>query len=141
MSQPEDLSITLTTAAEKSATGVSLGRDAWSRLRRNRMAMLCLGTLITIVVLAVFTPLLPLAPPDKHHTNLQYEPPKFSSLFEKTFDFDWKSVAESQSRIAELEQKVNSATDKKEANKIESEIANILLRPYRDAGYPTVGAI
>lgn len=141
MSQPEDLSITLTAAAEKSATGVSLGRDAWRRLRRNRMAMLCLWTLIAITVLAFFTPLLPLAPPDKHHTNLQYEPPKISPLFEKTFDFDWKLVEESQSRIVELEQKLSSTADKKETNKIESEIENILLRPYRDAGYPTVGAI
>ncbi len=140
MSQPEDLSITLTTAAEKSATGVSLGRDAWRRLRRNRMAMVCLGTLIAITALALFTPLLPLAPPDKHHTNLQYEPPKFSPLFERTYDFDWKSVEESQSRIAELEQKLASA-DKREANKITLEMENILLRPYRDAGYPTVGAI
>ncbi|HEX4415206.1 MAG TPA: ABC transporter permease [Lacipirellulaceae bacterium] len=140
MSQPEDLSITLSTAAEQSASGVSLGRDAWRRLRRNRMAMLCLGTLITIGVLAVFTPLLPLAPPDKHHTNLQYEPPKFSPLFEKTFDFDWKEVEESQNRIAELRQKLDSA-DKGDANKIKMEMENILLRPYRDAGYPTVGAV
>jgi oligopeptide transport system permease protein len=140
MSQPEDLSITLSTAAEQSASGASLGRDAWRRLRRNRMAMLCLGTLITIGVLAVFTPLLPLAPPDKHHTNLQYEPPKFSPLFEKTFDFDWKEVEESQNRIAELRQKLDSA-DKGDANKIKMEMENILLRPYRDAGYPTVGAV
>ena len=49
-------------------------------------------------------------------------------------------MEESQSRIAELEQKLSSA-DKSEANKIKLEMENILLRPYRDAGYPTVGAI
>jgi len=140
MSQPEDLSITLSAGAEQSGMGVSLGRDAWRRLRRNRMAMLCLGTLITIVVLAFLTPLLPLAPPDKHHTDLLYEPPKLLPLFEKTFDFDWKSVEESQNRIAELQPKLDSA-DKAEAHKIKMEMENILLRPYRDAGYPTVGAI
>jgi oligopeptide transport system permease protein len=140
MSQPEDLSITLSMAAEQSAKGVSLGGDAWRRLRRNRMAMVCLGTLIAIAALALFTPLLPFAPPDKHHTNLQYEPPKLSPLFEKTFDFDWKGVEDSQARLAELQQKLNSA-DKSDANKIKVEMENILLRPYRDAGYPTVGAI
>jgi oligopeptide transport system permease protein len=139
MSQPEDLSFTLSTAADQAAKGVSLGRDAWRRLRRNRMAMLCLGTLITIAALALFTPLLPLAPPDKHHTNLQYEPPKVSPLFEKTFDFDWKALADSQSRLAELQEKLNSS-DKRDANRIKIEMENILLRPYRDAGYPTVGA-
>ena len=36
--------------------GVSLGHDAWRRLRRNRMAMLSLVTLITIGLLAFFTP-------------------------------------------------------------------------------------
>src|SRR3954465_3191469 len=104
MPQPEDLSFTLSTAVEQSATGVSLGRDAWRRLRRNRMAMLCLGTLIAIGALALFTPLLPLAPPDKHHTNLQYEPPKLSPLLEKTFDFDWKAVEDSHARMAGLQQ-------------------------------------
>ena len=72
------------------------------------MAMVCLGTLITIAALAFFTPLLPLAPPDKHHTNLQYEPPKLSPLFEQTFDFDWKAVEDSDARLAELQQKLDS---------------------------------
>src|SRR4051812_18229725 len=109
MSQPEDLSFTLSAAPEQSTKGVSLGRDAWRRLRRNRMAMLCLATLIAIVALAFFTPLLPLAPPDEHHTNLQYEPPKLSPLIEKTFDFDWKTLEDSQARLAELQQKLNSS--------------------------------
>ena len=70
--------------------GVSLGKDAWRRLRRNRMAMISLTTLITIGLLAFFTPLLPLAAPDKHHTELQYEPPRLSPLFVNTFSLDWK---------------------------------------------------
>ena len=45
--------------------GVSLGSDAWRRLRRNPMAMLSLAMLVTIGVLAFLTPMLPLQPPDQ----------------------------------------------------------------------------
>ncbi len=43
--------------------GVSLGQDAWRRLRRNRMAMVSLATIITIGLLAFLAPMLPLRPP------------------------------------------------------------------------------
>ena len=81
-------------AVSPTPKGVSLGQDAWRRLRRNRMAMASLGTLIAIGLLAFFTPLLPLQPPDKHHTNLQYEPPQLSPLFVKSFRFDWEAIDE-----------------------------------------------
>src|SRR5689334_16189978 len=85
--------------AAQAEKGVSLGRDAWRRLRRNRMAMLSLATLITIVLLAFLTPLLPLAAPDKHHTDLQYEPPKLWPLFVDTFSLDWKAIDETPARL------------------------------------------
>jgi oligopeptide transport system permease protein len=120
--------------------GVSLGQDAWRRLRRNRIAMASLITLVTIGVLAFITPLLPLAPPDKHHTELQYEPPKFSPLFEKTFALDWKSIQNSSSRLADIRQKLATA-DRADVNRLKIEMESILLRPYREAGYPDVGAL
>lgn len=120
--------------------GVSLGQDAWRRLRRNRIAMASLITLVTIGVLAFITPLLPLAPPDKHHTDLQYEPPKFSPLFEKTFRLDWKSIQDSSSRLADIRQKL-AAADPADLKRLKNEMENILLRPYREAGYPDVGAV
>src|SRR6476659_3550806 len=82
-----------------SAKGTSLGYDAWRRLRRNRMAMFSLTTLITIALLAFLTPLLPLAAPDKHHTDLQYEAPKISPLFVNTFSLDWKAIEETPARL------------------------------------------
>src|SRR3954462_8112556 len=82
-----------------SAKGTSLGYDAWRRLRRRRMAMLSLGTLITIALLAFFTPLLPLSAPDKHHTELQYEPPKLSPLFVKTFSLNWQAIEGTSSKL------------------------------------------
>ncbi len=82
--------------------GVSLGQDAWRRLRRNRMAMVSLVSLIVIAVQALFTPLLPLAPPDRHHTDLQYEPPRVSPLFIKTFTLDWPAIDETPGRLREI---------------------------------------
>ncbi len=43
--------------------GVSLGKDAWRRLRRNRVAMLSLAFLVSVSLLAVLTPFLPLQSP------------------------------------------------------------------------------
>jgi len=61
--------------------GVSLGQDAWRRLRKSRVAMLCLWTIVAIALLAIFTPLLPLQPPDRKMTRLQYAAPEFSPLW------------------------------------------------------------
>ena len=43
--------------------GVSLWADAWKRLKRNKAAMISLWSLLTIVLLAILTPLLPLQSP------------------------------------------------------------------------------
>ena len=120
--------------------GVSLGKDAWRRLRRSRVAMFSLATLIAIVSFAFLTPLLPLSPPDKHRTELQYEPPKCSPLFTKSFDLDWKSIEDSPRRLAELRQKLHDATTSN-SPRIKAEVENILLRPYREAGFPDVGPV
>ena len=56
--------------------GVSLGQDAWRRLRKSRVAMLCLGLLVAIIGSAFFTPLLPFQPPDAINTPRQYAPPQ-----------------------------------------------------------------
>src|SRR4051812_7447300 len=95
--------------AAQAANGVSLGKDAWRRLRRNRMAMASLVTLITIGLLAALTPLLPLAPPDKHHTELQYEPPKLAPLFDKTFKLDWTAIQETPSKLAGVRDQLTTA--------------------------------
>src|SRR6476620_2744488 len=89
-------------AGVPSAKGTSLGYDAWRRLRRNRMAMFSLTTLITIALLAFLTPLLPLAAPDKHHTDLQYEPPKLTPLFVNTFSLNWTAIDEMPAKLASV---------------------------------------
>ena len=96
-------------AQPKSDTGVSLGQDAWRRLRKSRVAMLCLGLLVTIFLLAFFTPMLPLQPPDAISTRQQYASPQLTPLLEKTLNLDWSAILAAD----ELSQ-----------------------RPYRDAGFP-----
>ncbi|HEX3601683.1 MAG TPA: ABC transporter permease subunit [Lacipirellulaceae bacterium] len=130
------------------AKGLSLGQDAWRRLRKNHVAMTCLFTLITIAVLAFLTPLLPLAPPDQHHTSLQYEPPKLQPLFDRTFSLNWKAIDEASGQLAEVREKLVAAksqqpTDdsKSEVKRLQNEMQSILYRPYRDAGFPDVGLI
>ncbi len=59
--------------------GVSLGKDAWRRLRRNRVAMFSLWTLVTAYLFAIFTPLLPLQPPQRILTDRQFQPPTFQA--------------------------------------------------------------
>lgn len=55
--------------------GVSLGQDAWRRLKRNRAAMASLGFLMVLAAAAFFTPLLPLQSPRAQETSQQFLPP------------------------------------------------------------------
>ena len=120
--------------------GVSLGQDAWRRLRRNRMAMVSLVTIIAIGLLAFFAPMLPFAPPDKHHTDLQYESPALSPLFARTFNLDWKAIEETPGRLADVRQSFLTSSHP-DRRKMDRELENILLRPYREAGFPDVGPV
>ncbi len=72
--------------------GVSLGKDAWRRLRKSRVAMICLGLLIAICALAFLTPILPLQPPDAINTRLQYAAPQVDPLWEQTFQLETDAV-------------------------------------------------
>jgi oligopeptide transport system permease protein len=142
------------------AKGVSLGRGAWRRLRRNRTAMVCLGVLIVIGLLAFFTPVLPLAPPDKHSTDWQYQSPQFKPLFRPTFELDWQgirttpaafSLARRELQAAEVRLKHMPrgsvptteaiAAAERVVRRKAAELRAIVLRPYRSAGFPDLGPL
>jgi oligopeptide transport system permease protein len=157
-SSPDPLAETLWIAVRQ-PKGTSLGQDAWRRLRRNRMAMFSLATLITIGLLAFLTPLLPLAGPDKHHTDLQYEGPKLTPLFVNSFSLDWKAIEETPAKLTLVykdlevakeqyrEAKRAASTDsgkgikkaENEVHRMENEVNSVLYRPYREAGFSDVG--
>ncbi len=99
-------------------TGVSLGKDAWRRLRKNRVAMMCLALLIAIGALAFFTPLLPFQPPDAIDTPRQYAPPQFAPLWQKTFVLGTTAT--------QLSEPADAAA---------------IQRPFRDAGFPQLTAL
>jgi oligopeptide transport system permease protein len=70
--------------------GVSLGRDAWRRLRRNWRAMASLVFLVLLGLSAILTPLIPLQSPLEQHLsqlagpgqigNRQFLPPNLASI-------------------------------------------------------------
>ncbi len=65
--------------------GVSLGRDAWRRLRKNYAAMAALAFLVLITMISILTPLLPVAPPRAEEVKNQYIPPIVNPLFVEQF--------------------------------------------------------
>ncbi len=59
--------------------GISLGQDAWRRLKRNRGAVISLIGLVSIALLALLTPMLPLQPPQRVDTERIFAPPTFAA--------------------------------------------------------------
>ena len=86
-----------------STQGLSLTQDAWRRLRRNRVAMLSLWTLVAICWLAFLTPLLPLQAPDFTQTKLQYTEPTATPFWLNTLKLDTELIARTPDVVAELE--------------------------------------
>lgn len=103
--------------------GVSLWQDAWSRLRRNRVAMFALYYIIAISVLAIVVPLLPLQSPlDKDLRGRKDLPPNLSSIKLGDRDelrFKGNSLARElesyETVIAEMQQEVAASSGDRQA--------------------------
>ena len=65
-------------AEARTIRGVSLGQDAWRRLKKNRVAMASLGVLATVALLTVFTPFLPLQSPREQSIANAFADPTWS---------------------------------------------------------------
>jgi oligopeptide transport system permease protein len=81
-------------AEAKAMRGVSLGRDAWRRLRRKPVAMIALVFLVTLSVLAFLTPLLPLQGPYHVDTGRAFMPPTAWPVFVDTLEFRTETAGE-----------------------------------------------
>jgi oligopeptide transport system permease protein len=103
--------------------GVSLWQDAWSRLRRNRVAMFALYYIIAISVLAIVVPLLPLQSPlDKDLRGRKDLPPNLSPIKLGDRDelrFKGNSLARElesyETVIAEMQQEVAASSGDRQA--------------------------
>ena len=68
-----------TTESQKPPRGVSLGQDAWRRLRKSWTATTALWLLVALGVVAVLAPLLPLQPPRRVETDRAFQPPTLAA--------------------------------------------------------------
>jgi oligopeptide transport system permease protein len=71
----------------QSTRGVSLGKDAWRRLRKNWAAMIALVFLGLLGTVSMLTPLWPLPAPREVDLKNQYLTPRLEPLFAETFGF------------------------------------------------------
>jgi oligopeptide transport system permease protein len=150
--------MTITPAPTKQ-TGVSLTQDAWRRLKRSRPAMVALWTLVSVVLLAFFTPLLPLQPPDRDLTSKKFAEPALAPLLEKSFAFDTEIIAKTNERLPAAYERLSEAraalteANSKDASEEELEAAfretaqaraavdALVQRAYGEVGFPKLGPL
>ncbi|QDV73015.1 ABC transporter permease [Botrimarina mediterranea] len=148
------------TPTQPTETGVSLTQDAWRRLKKSWAAMASLGTLVAVVLLAFFTPLLPLAPPDRDETPLMLTGPVVWPPLVEAFKFDAAQIETLAEPIAEAKSKLREALGEYSATRrstdatddeVEEKARQVLLaraavdsqvqRPYASAGFPKLGPL
>lgn len=132
--------------------GKSLWSDAWAKLRRNRLAVVCMITLVVVTLGAFFTPLIPLQPSDKTVTSRDFAPPQFhadatDALLVRVGDEErpltLEHIAKADARADELETKLRNlpANEHDQAKKLAASIEDIRQRPYLEAGFTNMGPL
>ena len=152
-----DATKTQTNAKPSTQEGVSLTQDAWRRFRKRRSAMTALAILIGIGGLALFTPILPLQPPDRDLTKLKFAPPSVSPRFEKTFNFNPETIAAANEKLPQARQNLQEARaafrEVQQAEPSEEELESarraasqarravdaLIQQAYAEVGFPTLG--
>jgi oligopeptide transport system permease protein len=121
--------------------GKSLWSDAWEKLRRNRLAMICLTVLGAVALGAFLTPLLPLQPSDKTVTSRDFEPPRFSNAPTDKLTLTLSDIFEANAAASALEAELAElpAEDVEQAKRLVDSIEDVRQRPYRRAGFTDMG--
>ena len=112
---------------------------------------------MVVSLLAFFTPLLPLDPPDRDQTKLQYEMPRLLPLLEESFSLNMEQVratptevhslrgelAQAESRLAAAQEMSDEdrADLQEEVRRLNTAVEDTVQRPFRDAGYPDLGPL
>ena len=99
--------------------GVSLGRDAWRRLRRNRTAMVAMGFLIVLASCSFLVPLLPLQSPQAQYPEERaFLAPNFETFRLLVVDGDradeiplTEALAKRNQKIAKYQKEFSGASD------------------------------
>ncbi len=141
-------------AKGRAKVGASLTSDALRKLRKNRVAMASVAVLVSVVLLAFFTPLLPLTPPDRIDTNLKFAEPTLTALWRDSFGFDSAAIAKSleladEARIRAARMRKEHLARSVEAgqtparlaayrdyNQASNAVEDRIQRPYSDLGFP-----
>jgi oligopeptide transport system permease protein len=121
--------------------GTSLGKDAWRRLRRNRIAVLSMAILALVCLLAFITPILPLQPPDYDRTPLQYAVPVWSPLVAETFPLTGEKLNQAEEVIAFLDKQIAEESDDDKRKHLNNQLADAVQAPYRNSGFPELGTL
>lgn len=127
--------------------GKSLWSDAWDKLRRNRLAMVCLVILLVVALGAFFTPLLPLQPSDQTITSRDFEPPRLTSDPTDRLTLTFNQIEAAQSEAAELQERLDNVRRgrkeqaEREKKRLTASIEDVLQRPYRSAGFTDMGPL
>ena len=119
--------------------GKSLWSDAWDKLLRNRMAVVCMAVLSLVALGAFFTPLLPLQPSDQAVTARQFEEPNLKHKPTDALQLTLDQVREANRKAEELRdefaQQGDPETDEEKQNR-RNQYVDTYMKPYRDAGFP-----
>ena len=91
------------------AYGVSLGRDAWRRLKKNRSAMASLAFLVLLTISSFLVPLLPLQSPQIQYPEQRaFLPPNFDSITLRVISGDQASEIQLTDALENRDQKIRS---------------------------------
>lgn len=142
----------MTAPSNPSRNSKSLTQDALRRLRKNRVGMLSVAVLVSVGLLALLTPLLPLQPPDAVNTRLKLAAPTLAPLMVDTFAYDPEVRRTFLAEVPAAEQAVLTANERlaaephsldaqRAAQNARSELRSLVQRPYTDAGYPRLGPL
>lgn len=138
---------------ETPRVGKSLWSDAWGKLLRNRMAVVCMAVLVLVASGAFFTPLLPLQPSDKTDTSRDFDPPTFTHhpsdnlTIRQEGDVEpvpltLEHIAASNKKIATLKKRIaDLPPDSEEREQLVNSIEDVRQGPYTDAGFTNMGPV
>ena len=104
--------------------GISLWKDAWRRLRKNWAAMGSLYFLVGLVLVAFFTPLMPLQSPQYQMADAEhkYQRPSTGNV---ALDLKQEDVTRVEREVSELRKKMQALSGKKNAKEREQLQAQI----------------